>query len=225
MATFVREYRRAFATLGYELKPRDRCAASRIDAAAKRLGIRVPEALRDYYLVAGCERQFNRIYNRLLRPDEWFVDHCRLVFMEENQAVVLWGVSATDARLKDPPVFQGVNDEPIRWHREHDNCSVFLTVMLHWHGAYGAAMRFANTATVPRGAQKILDREWRFAGTVNKMRAYNRPGQAVCFLKWDDPIQQMKGGSPWRVFAGASSKDGLEEIASQLNLTWEAWGA
>ena len=115
MATFTRKYRSAFATLGYNLKPRDGCAKSRIDAAAKRLGIRVPEALRDYYLIAGCERRFNGIYNR--------------------------------------------------------------------------------------------------------------PRQAVCFLKWDDPIQQMTGGSPWRVFAGASTKGGLEEIANQLKLTWEAWGA
>jgi hypothetical protein len=70
MGTFALKYKRTFATLGYDLKRRDRCAGSRIESAQKRLGVLVPKALRDYYLFAGCERRFNRVFNRLLGADD-----------------------------------------------------------------------------------------------------------------------------------------------------------
>ncbi|MGO9114246.1 MAG: hypothetical protein ACLP9L_33950 [Thermoguttaceae bacterium] len=53
----------------------------------------ISAALRDYYLVAGRERRFNCCLNRLLPPQEWLVDKHRLIFMEENQAVLSWGVN------------------------------------------------------------------------------------------------------------------------------------
>jgi hypothetical protein len=225
MASYADRYRRTYAILGHELTPRDGRAESRIAAAEARLGIRVPKSLRDYYLVAGRERRFNQVHNRLLAPDGWRVERGRLVFMEENQAVVSWGVEAIPRPAGDPPVFQGVEDETIRWYREHDKCSVFLLGMLHWQGAFGGAMRHTGTAPVPRGVVNELDRDWRFVGEVNKMRAYHRPGQAVCFLKWDDPFMREGQSSPWRVFAGASTGRGLRGIAEALDVTFERWGA
>lgn len=202
--------------MGYRLTVRDGRAESRIAAAEKRLGVGVPKALRDYYLVAGGERRFNHIFDRLLAPSEWFVDSGHLVFMEENQAVVFWGTVATADPAPDPPVFQGVNGDPIEWYQEHEKCSVFLLVTLHWHGAFGGAMRWADTAAVDPQLVRHLDRHWRFAGEVNAMRAYNRPGQAVCFLQWDDS---------WRVFGGTSTKDGLAEMAKDLGLEWDGYAA
>jgi hypothetical protein len=224
MASYADRYRRTYAILGHELTPRDGRAESRIAAAEARLGIRIPKSLRDYYLVAGRERRFNRIHNRLRDPDGWWVERGRLVFMEENQAVVFWGVEASTRPTGDPPVFQGVEDETMRWYREHDRCSVFLLVSLHWQGAFGGAMRHTGTATVPRGLVAELDRGWGFAGEVNKMRAYHRPGQAVCFLKWNDPPVRAGQSPPWRVFAGSSTRRGLQEIAELLNVTFERWG-
>jgi hypothetical protein len=185
---------------------------SRIKAAEKRLGIRLPQALHDYYQVAGRERRFNRIFNRLLAPNEWFVDADKLVFMEENQAVVLWATAASLEPGDAPPAYQGVNGEPVEWYVEHERLSTFLVVMLYWQGAFGGAMRHCGTATVREELVEALDRDWTFVGEVNEMRAYGRPGQAVCFLRWEDS---------WRVFAGAISKSGLEDIAEELGIRWE----
>lgn len=223
MCRFTDTYRQVFAVLGCELKPSDGCAESRLAAAEKRLGMLLPQALREYYLVAGREQRFNRIHDRLLAPNEWSVDGGHLVFMEENQAVVLWGVPASTQPATDPPVSQGANGDPVEWYPEHENCSVFLAVMIHWHGAYGAAMQYADTATVDAELVGRLDEDWNFVGEVNEMRAYNRPGQAVCFLKWDDPIQRTKGGSLWRIFVGAKTKEVLEEAASSLDAKLEGW--
>jgi hypothetical protein len=221
MGSFVGDYRRLFAELGAPLASGDGCDRSRVLAAEERLGIRAPRSLRQYYLLAGEESRFNQIHNRLLPPEKWFVDQGLLAFMEENQVVVYWGVEANSSPADDPPVFQGARAKPIEWHREHDRCSEFLMVMLHWQGAMGGAMAFCGSAAVPEAIVHQLDRDWSFAGEVNKMRAYHRKGQAVCYLEWRDLIQRMRKSSPWRIFAGASTAEGIQQIASDLRVTWE----
>jgi hypothetical protein len=203
-------YRRAYENLGHRLTKRDGVSRRDIEAAEKRLGIAVPHSLLDYFAVAGFEKRFNCCFNRLLPPDEWFVDANRLVFMEENQAVVYWGVSC-DGRLDDPPVSQGVNGARIKWYRVNDKCSVFLAVMLHWHGAYGGALPISSTAYAPLSLRKRLRKEWEFVGEVNRMQAFTTSGKCVCHLKWEDG---------WRIFAGATTKEKMAEIADELSLTW-----
>src|SRR5262245_9327844 len=125
MASFKEYYRTLFRTFGYPLAKRSAMPPEVITAAEKRLGVRVPGALRYYYLVAGRERRFNTSLNRLLSPSQWAIDKKRLIFMEENQAVVVWGVSLRFRnKSNDPPISQGVNEEPISWHPEHPKCSV-----------------------------------------------------------------------------------------------------
>jgi hypothetical protein len=89
---------------------------------------------------------------------------------------------------------------------------VFLVVMLHWHGAFGGAMRCWGTAVVPPELVGTLDRDWPFVGEVNRTRAYGRPGQAICFLRWEDS---------WRIFAEASTRRHFVAIATELGLRWE----
>lgn len=172
----------------------------------------MPPAVREYFLVAGAERRFNQVYDRLLPPHEWFIDNGHVVFMVENQVVVLWAVTATSTPQPDPSAFMGANGKEIVWHLEHERCSTFLKVMIHWHGAYAGAMQYSNTASVAPELVDRLDSDWRFVGEVNGMRAYNRDGQAVCLVEWEDS---------WRIFGGATTKTGMSEIAHDLGINWE----
>ena len=227
-ANFTRLVQKTYAALGRPLTRRDAMPLSRIRAAEKRLGIVVPKVLREYYVVAGKETQFNAAFNRLLPPEEWFVDHKRLAFLEENQQVVYWGtpaISAVDARRisarrtpnparrtfqdPDPPVYQGVNGDRINWYREHHNCSTFLIVLLYWHGAFAGALPATATAITSVGLRKRLRKTWHFVGELNHMQAFTKPGKTMCHVKWDDG---------WRVFAGAVSKPKLAEIDQELEL-------
>jgi hypothetical protein len=164
---FANVFRTTYAALGRPLRRRDGMALSRIRTAERRLGVLVPTVLRDYFHVAGQETKFNAAFNRLLPPEEWFVDRKRLVFFEENQQVVYWGVPAAftpdagrrtpDARrMSDPPVYQGVSAERLYWYREHRNCSTFLLVLLHWHGAFAGALPATATAVASLGLRKRL---------------------------------------------------------------------
>lgn len=131
--------------------------------------------------------------------------------MEENQAVVVWGV-ALGSDVIDPAVDQGVNSDQVYWYREHDHCSEFLKSMLCWQGAFGGAMRNTATAKVPKNLTRKLTGNWRFVGEVNQMHAYCRPGDALCFVKWDDS---------WRIFVGSTTKSGLQQVASDLQISWD----
>ena len=208
MIDYKQFYRDIYSAFRSPLNERSGVAASSLDAAALRLGIAIPTALRDFYLIAGRERWFNLAHNRLIAPKEWVIDKQRLIFLVENQAVVYWGVSLRSASNDDPPVSQGVNDDPIEWNPEHRRCSVFIAVMLCWQAVSGG-MKFMNLVEPNAGTRKRLDKNWTFVGEVNNMRAYHRDGQVVCLCP---------DFGPECLFGGASSKSKLESIAHDLEL-------
>ncbi|PWU08551.1 MAG: hypothetical protein C5B50_29335 [Verrucomicrobia bacterium] len=213
-------YRRTYAILGHSLTSRDGIPLDEFEAAEKRLGIRLPTALRAYYLVAGRERSLNHAHNRLCALGDWQMHAGKLVFMEENQWAVVWGIAAGGEQADNPPVYQGpvVDGEPSGWFLEERECSAFMVFMLHLQAAFGGGMPFIASGPAPQSLVATLDAQWNFGGEVNGMRAYSRDKQAVCFVKWQDFFAKEKS---WRVFAGACDKAALQAIAMNLNLQWD----
>jgi hypothetical protein len=217
MASFQKYYRTIYRTFGYPLTERTAMSAKTLAAAEKRLDVQIPASLRDYYLVSGRERRFSVCHNRLLAPQEWILDRQRLVFMEENQCVVFWGVSTRSTRSADPddpPVSQGVNDEPITWHPEHRKCSVFLAVMLHYQAVSGG-FPSCGMGSAPDDVSRRLRNGWSYCGEVNRMKAYSRSNQVVCLMPG--------GGVPFTpamgVLAGGKTRGDLQAIANDLGVT------
>lgn len=226
---FTEEYRQTFSELGIELSSGDGVPAAELDAAEVQLGITLPSALRDYYLVAGREPQINQVHNRLRLPTNWSVDADKLIFMEENQCVVYWGIDCSYKPIADSVVWQGANirRQGIHWSEkaESDSCGTFLKVMAIWHAAFGGAV--ANTAVGyvdEQNTRTLFDDQWTLVGEVNKMRAYQQSGKSACFLKWEDPIQKMRNLPAWRVFVAAASPSLLEELKATVPAQWEFWG-
>lgn len=209
MFSFTNYYRVIYETFGYPLTERNCMPSTVIAASERRLGRSLPAALRDFYLVAGRERRFNQALNRVLAPGAWFLDRQRLVFMEENQSAAWWGVSIRNAASHDPPVSQGINDEPITWRREHRKCSVFLAVMLHYQAVNGG-FRFSAMATAPADASRRLRNGWTYYGEVNKLRAYSRENQVVCLSPFMDTMC---------LFAGAKTQPDVQTMAKDLHVT------
>jgi hypothetical protein len=225
---FADSYKATFATLGVQLGSEDACANADIEDAERRLAIKLPGSLREYYLVAGREKRINQFHNRLLPPERLFIDSGRVVFMEENQWVVYWSVAASADVKIDAAVFQGVNlhDKGIEWHPEHDSCFTFLNVMAVWHASFGGAAEHTAVGYVDvKTTRARLDEQWELVGEVNAMRAYKQSGRTVCFLKWEDFIQKKRNLPPWRVFAAAASAEELERLKASLQAQWEQWGS
>ncbi|WP_431038494.1 SMI1/KNR4 family protein [Streptomyces sp. P6-2-1] len=73
-------------------------------AAEARLGLRLPRALREAYLLIGRHAGLTGNHDRLLAPAEWYVEDGALVIRTENQGAASWGTPLADAAREDPPL-------------------------------------------------------------------------------------------------------------------------
>lgn len=176
---FKKYYQTIFDSFGYSLDRRDSIDLSSITDAEKSLGVVVPVAFRDYYLIAGHEKRFNQCYNYLITPTKWRVENHQLIFMEENQSTVLWGISTNNLDSDDPPVSQTANCDKLEWYQESSRFSVFIAVMLHYQAVNGAFKYSAHSNDVKKLINGI-NNEWTCCGTVNNLTAYSRKNQVVC---------------------------------------------
>ncbi len=216
MPIFKKHYRTLFKTLGYPLNERTSIPPKLIADAEKRLAIKIPTVLRDYYLVAGRERRFNQCLNRLMPPEEWSIHNKRLLFMEENQKVLWWGVSIRNPKSDDPPISQGINHDPITWHSERQKCSVFLTFVLHYHAVNGG-LPFSGGADAPdRTDYRFEKHGWTFHGEVGCVSAYSRECQVVCLT----PPGNLPFLKKWSIVAAAKSQSKLEAIGDEIGVNF-----
>ncbi|SCF93237.1 SMI1/KNR4 family protein [Streptomyces sp. Ncost-T10-10d] len=75
--------------------------------AEERLGVRLPAALREAYLLFGRRRDLISNHDMLLSPAELHVDDAKeaLVFRHENQGAASWGILLDSLQDDDPAVF------------------------------------------------------------------------------------------------------------------------
>jgi hypothetical protein len=209
---FTERYRAAFESLGLPLRRKDGIDAATLERINLG-GLVLPDALREYYLVAGNEATLNHSFNRLLAPEDVFVDAGRIVFMEENQGVVYWGIRPDDSA--NPTVEQGVvaQSAPLEWHSEGTDCAGFLEANLCWQASFGGGLKYPVQAGVDFDLKATLEHDFRVVGKIGEMHAFARDGCAITFLKWFD--------DEYRVFAGFAKKKFQTAIGKQLGLIWE----
>lgn len=114
-------------------QPGDEWKEATIQAAEERLGLRLPNPLRNFYLAWGQRRDMTQLQDSLLDPDELIVRASALIFCVENQAVGYWGVLCKTLQEDAPPVvtiWSGrsgweVESEP-NWTPGHAHLSLFL---------------------------------------------------------------------------------------------------
>ena len=117
-----------------KLSRSDGISFQEIGNCEKRLATQLPIALREYYAIAG-KLDINVEHNRLYTPRQLKNWRGKLVFMEENQNVVFWGVDIDDSG--DPEVLQACNEMPLRWYSEECTLSRFIVKMWRWQRGLG----------------------------------------------------------------------------------------
>jgi hypothetical protein len=178
-----------------------------IEAAEARLGLGLPGPLRDYYLSVG-RHAINRAHDRLMPPDALEVAQGRLVFMEENECVVFWGVGIR-SMAADPVVFQTDDLEDGDWYAE-TRCSQFLSVMMCWQAVGGGLPHTGFTEMIDTTEARRALRSWRSVGRINEMSAFVRDGRVVCLLADDDAAQLHVAARRRRDFLALASELGVE---------------
>jgi hypothetical protein len=129
---------------GRPFAAQDGYSEEEIDSAQSRAGYALPEALQDFYAVAGRFDPVLHSHNRFYSPSTFSRMDDKRVFCEENQVVVYWGYDQDQGWRTDPPVYQGPNNDEIDWHVEADRCSDFLVGMIYWQALWGGLPHFRS---------------------------------------------------------------------------------
>jgi hypothetical protein len=86
------------------LQPGDGWSRVEVESAERRLGLALPTALREAYLLLGRRTDLTSNHDRLLRPDELYVADGALVYRLENQGAASWGVLLKELDHDDPGI-------------------------------------------------------------------------------------------------------------------------
>jgi hypothetical protein len=192
-----------------------------VKQAEAALGIRLPRALREYYLTLGKHEALNYCFNRLLKPDDeiGFSDDRYLVFYEENQVVAYWGIKEEHLVLPDPPVYG--NYAPTfptpDWHLENATTENFLLVMAIYNGCMGGLEFNANRLDyIEPATVKYIEENWsELKGiTFESQRIFTDGFDEVVSLSMDDE-QQCMG-----IFIGTSHRSRFDNLIDRLNVDW-----
>ena len=113
------------AIIGREITIKDGFSKKQLDKLLYEADIRIPTSLYQYYHICG-KLEINKEHHNLYNPNELvFIDNY-LVFMEENQRVVIWGFNKEDLNNEDPMVYQGQENEKTEWYAEEMEFSKFI---------------------------------------------------------------------------------------------------
>lgn len=131
--------------LGRKLKKSESIDISRIQTQEEKLGIQLPKALKNFYLSVGKNALFTEGFQRFAEVEELFAIDGKLVFLEENQAVVHWSVGLADEQT----IFQTTDKDfsgskKVEWFAEEFELEQFLEMLLYFQCAMSSEEQHLN---------------------------------------------------------------------------------
>jgi hypothetical protein len=193
-----------------------------LQSVEEHLGVRLPAALREVYLVLGRRTDLTARQDPLLPLDQLRVDQAGgvIVFRRENQGCAEWGVAAADPwSPEDPPVYvRQPGDRP--WETFAARMSLACAEMVLSEVLLGAEfMAMCNLSEVPAVAaaesayQRVALPEYPlWYDTAVTGRWFAAPGK---LLRMDG-----RGPSCWLIAAGQTPND-LQSICAAIPGEWQ----
>jgi len=123
---FVRRY------LGRAWQASDGLPEADVEQTQAQMGIKLPAALRSFYLTLGALPELCTIHNVILPPKDLRFQDDYLVFMDENQEVVSWGMKREDLQTADPIIWQR-NNTSEEWYSEEKPLAELLASMFDFY--------------------------------------------------------------------------------------------
>jgi hypothetical protein len=193
-----------------------------LQSVEEHLGVRLPAALREAYMVLGKRTDLTAVQDRLLPPGRLRLDQAEavIIFRRENQACAEWGVAAADPRdPEDPPVVMR-RPEDRAWEPFAARMSLACAEMVLSEVLLGATfMAMCDLSETPAAAdaQSLYSRvalpeypQW--YDTAVTSRWFAAPGKLL----------RIDGQGPycWLVAAGQTHDD-LQSICTAIPGDWQ----
>ncbi|MBS2547677.1 hypothetical protein KGQ19_12420 [Catenulispora sp. NL8] len=218
---FVRSFAAAYSE---PLRPGDGVEAARLDAVEARLGLVLPAALREAYLLFGARDDLTRWQDRLLPPDELHVDDAReaLVFRRENQGCTSWGVRLWDLGRDrdDPPT---VVQDRGRWAPFTDRLSILAAEMVLLEAMF--------SKDPARGLYDTTEFDWDEQGSLLESRyeplglpgipQWSAPdGRPIRWYQGPDVLIREDGGGTW-LWVHGRTPAAVDAVRAALPASWQ----
>jgi hypothetical protein len=194
-------------------------APAPIAAAETRLGLVLPEPLKDFFAVAGASRDLLNADYRMLPPEKLRADASHLIFCEENQGLEDFGIPlaelAAPAERPNPTVDVRRKGES-RWFGEAGKLSAFLLGMTAWQVALSLPEK--ARCPYPEGDLKKLLPDFEAVGAPKVRLGTSRFG----LVDRNRAIVAAYVHTTEMLYVGSPREDALEELERKLGLHLES---
>lgn len=180
----------------------------------------LPLILKEYYLTLGKHDAVNYSHNRLLKPDQvGFSQDEYLVFYEENQGVVFWGIKKSDLALPNPPVYGNYSGDEMNpdWHQECATTDGFLLLMAVYNGVLGGLEFNANSfEAVPLETVVYVQENY------VELKEISHATQRVFTIDYEEMVSLSfdKEGNCTGAFIGTNDGERFDKMLDQLDIEW-----
>jgi hypothetical protein len=192
---------------------------SDIVALEKQLNIVLPAKLREYYFTLGKHEAINNSYNRLLQPAQIELSDEYLIFYEENQGVVNWGIKKEDLLQPDPPVYGGYTDDKghLNWYLELPATETSLLMLAVYNGVLGGLKYNGNFLEgVKPEVVSFIKENWQELPDIssNVQRIFTRDYEEMISLSIDSE-KNCSG-----IFIGTNDEKRFNNMIDTLDVDW-----
>ncbi len=183
--------------------------------AENQLKYRLPDSLREYYLLAGQEYSLNNANDRLLKLSELTIKNQVLIFYVESQSVNFWGIRVNEIALDNPAVYAANSDDLSNWELNCESLTQFFYTMNYWQLVNGALENHALTFECSQETISLIESIWPEMMGISelwKMRVFSKNQQLLCLLG-DQRNCQLQ--------IAASTQKEARKIIKLLPVEWE----
>lgn len=210
MSKTIREI--AQSLIGRELLEDDGIDKDRIKDTESRLGIKIPAALKDFYMLLGNIESFISAFEYFVNVEELEIIDGKLLFLEENQGVCYWAMNVEHEEDNMVYVCTDLEQEQLEWYPE-TSVNEFLKVIMYLQcaeGGYEHGAAVYETNFVNRDAfEQFLEettKEWEKAVEHNGFIAYQKNDKLIWyFLDSDGKMGDI-------IYASVRTNEGLHEL-------------
>lgn len=193
--------------LGRELQAEDGVSAAEITEAEKKSGSPLPPVLQSFYRLAGKEETVMDSFQHFTPLETLFTEGDKLVFLEENQGVCVWGIALNETASDQATVYQCPYPDD-KWYAEDDTLTAFLEAVLYYQFAQGGYewVSALYTGMDDKEIAMVLEDAQHWEKVVNQ------PGNLIIYwyqdtLVWYFPDKE--GGVSETLFASCRTEDAL----------------
>ena len=185
----------------------DGSAPAEIEKAEKRLGLSLPQPLKELYLAAGNNDMLMRSYNEFHSLEELEIIDSKIVFASENQGVCWWGVDPGE----NPRVYQQ-SEEGGEWWDEEADIQRFIALLLYFQCAEGGYEYGGTTDIADDRLTELLETEQKLAVSHNGLVIWHKPECLTWYFT--DKNNKISGD----IYFSALTSEAYKQNAEKYNL-------